>query len=112
MRATVEVVERELAEHGLVRRWTGARDGAFVLTSFLLADCLARAGELDRAGEHFERVLGHANDVGLLAEEIDPGSGALLGNFPQGLSHVGLVNAAWTIDRAGRGDRVDDGILA
>jgi len=112
MRATIDVVERELAEHGLVRRWTGARDGAFVLTSFLLADCLARAGELDRAGEHFERVLGHANDVGLLAEEIDPASGRQLGNFPQGLSHVGLVNAAWTIDRAERGDRADLGILA
>jgi GH15 family glucan-1,4-alpha-glucosidase len=48
----------------------------------------------------FERAIGYVNDVGLLAEEVDPESGALLGNFPQAFSHVGLVNAAWAISRA------------
>jgi len=102
MRATIEAVDRDLAEGGLVKRWTGADEdeGAFVICSFWLANCLAQAGELDRAREVFEHVLDHANDVGLLAEEIDPRSGALLGNFPQAFSHVGLINAAWSIDQA------------
>ncbi len=102
MRATIDAIDRDLADGGLVKRWTGADEdeGAFVICSFWLANCLAQAGELDRAREVFERVLGHANDVGLLAEEIDPRSGALLGNFPQAFSHVGLINAAWSIDQA------------
>ena len=102
MRATIEAVDRDLADDGLVKRWSGAdeEEGTFVICSFWLADCLAQAGELDRARAVFEHVLGHANDVGLLAEEIDPRSGALLGNFPQAFSHVGLITAAWSIDQA------------
>jgi len=104
MRATIEAVDRDLADDGLVKRWSGAdeEEGTFVICSFWLADCLAQAGELDRARAVFEHVLGHANDVGLLAEEIDPRSGALLGNFPQAFSHVGLITAAWSIDQAAR----------
>jgi GH15 family glucan-1,4-alpha-glucosidase len=49
----------------------------------------------------FERLLGHASDLGLLAEEIDPASGNLLGNFPQAFSHVGLISAAINLQRAG-----------
>ena len=75
-------------------------EGAFVICSFWLANCLARAGELGRAREVFERVAGHANDLGLLAEEIDPRDGSLLGNFPQAFSHVGLITAAWAIHEA------------
>jgi len=104
MRATIDAIDRELGRDGLVARWSGAdeQEGAFVICSFWLANCLARAGELTRAREVFERVAGHANDVGLLAEEVERGSGALLGNFPQAFSHVGLVNAAWSIDQAQR----------
>ncbi|MBA3263091.1 MAG: glycoside hydrolase family 15 protein [Thermoleophilaceae bacterium] len=104
MRATIDAVDRDLSHGGLVKRWSGAGEdeGAFVICSFWLANCLAQAGELDRAREVFEHVLGHANDVGLLAEEIDPRSGALLGNFPQAFSHVGLTTAAWSIDQATR----------
>ncbi len=88
----------------LVRRWTGtnADEGAFVICSYWLASCLAQAGELDRAREVFEHVTAHANDLGLLAEEIDPRDGSLLGNFPQAFSHVGLITAAARIDQATR----------
>lgn len=102
MRRTIATVERELTAGGLVRRWTGAEDGGFVICSFWLADCLARAGEGERAREVFEAVCRHANEVGLLAEQVDPGSGALLGNFPQGFSHVGLIMAAWSIEQGPR----------
>jgi GH15 family glucan-1,4-alpha-glucosidase len=55
------------------------------------------AGELGRAEGLFERLLGHANDIGLFSEQIDPRSGAQLGNTPQALSHIGLVSAAWRL---------------
>jgi GH15 family glucan-1,4-alpha-glucosidase len=70
-----------------------------VICSFWLVDNLALAGQTDRATALFERLLGHANDVGLLAEEIDPASGNLLGNFPQAFSHVGLISAAINLER-------------
>ncbi|SFQ71404.1 Glucoamylase (glucan-1,4-alpha-glucosidase), GH15 family [Amycolatopsis arida] len=98
--STLDAIERELTDDGLVRRWTGASDEAFVICSYWLAAARALAGHLDRAREVFEAVTGHANDLGLLAEEIDRGDGAPLGNFPQALSHIGLVNAAWTITEA------------
>jgi GH15 family glucan-1,4-alpha-glucosidase len=66
----------------------------------VVPNCLALAGEVRRAREVFERVIGHANDVGLLAEEIDPRDGSLLGNLPQAFSHVGLITAAWSIEQA------------
>ncbi len=75
--------------------------------SFWLANCLARAGELDRARAVFQRVADHANDVGLLAEEIDPRDGSLLGNFPQAFSHVGLITAAWAIHEATQREEAD-----
>jgi GH15 family glucan-1,4-alpha-glucosidase len=62
--------------------------------------CLAQAGETDRAESLFDRLAAYANDVGLLAEEIDAQSGEQLGNFPQAFSHIGLIKAAWEIDRA------------
>jgi len=56
---------------------------------------------VDRARDVFERAIAFANDVGLLAEEVDEVSGELLGNFPQAFSHIGLINAAWAISQAG-----------
>ncbi len=107
MRATIDAVERDLAHDGLVQRWTGAGDeGAFVICSYWLVTCRALLGEVDRARELFDRITGHANDLSLLAEEIDVRDGELLGNFPQALSHIGLVSAAYAIRRAeerGRG---------
>jgi len=102
MLATIRAIDRELGVDGLVKRWTHTSDdeGTFVICSFWLADCLARAGDVERAREVYEHVLDHANDVGLLAEEIDPRDGSLLGNFPQAFSHVGLITAAWSIEQA------------
>lgn len=104
--ATIEATERELTDaHGLVYRYRGddglsGGEGTFLLCTFWLAEALARAGEPARAREVFERVSAYRNDVGLLAEEADPDSGELLGNFPQAFSHIGLVNAAWAIHQA------------
>jgi GH15 family glucan-1,4-alpha-glucosidase len=109
MRATIAAIEEELSDGGLVRRWTGAEEGGFVICSYWLADCLARAGEVERATEVFEAVSGCASDLGLLSEEIDPQSGELIGNFPQAFSHVGLINAAWSIEQAAQRRGGDDG---
>ncbi len=110
MRSTIEAIASELTEDGLVLRYlseegentdglSGA-EGTFTICSFWLVSCLALLGELDRAKGLFERLVGYANDLGLLAEEIDPKSGEQLGNFPQAFSHVGLITAAWELDQA------------
>jgi GH15 family glucan-1,4-alpha-glucosidase len=101
MTATIERLEEELGDDGLLRRWTGADDGAFVLASFWLADCHAHAGRLERAEAVFERAAGAANDLGLLAEEVDVATGEPLGNMPQAIAHIGLVNAAQALTEAG-----------
>ena len=111
MVATVEAIANRLTdENGLVYRYhteagvdglPGA-EGTFLLCTFWLAQCLALAGRVDEARTAFARAAGYANDVGLLAEEVDTATGELLGNFPQAFSHIGLVNAAWAIDRAER----------
>jgi GH15 family glucan-1,4-alpha-glucosidase len=85
----------------------GAFTGTFLLCTFWLAEALALAGRTGRARELFERAVAFRNDVDLLAEEVDPATGDLIGNFPQAFSHIGLVNAAWAIARSQReGGRV------
>jgi alpha,alpha-trehalase len=109
--ATIEATERELTDtHGLVYRYLGddglpGEEGTFLLCTFWLAEALARAGQVVRAREVFDRAAAYLNDVGLLAEEVDPSSGELLGNFPQAFSHIGLINAAWAINQAEQGKR-------
>ena len=71
-----------------------------MICSFWLVSCLAQAGEVERAEALFDRLAGYANDLGLLAEEIDTASGEQLGNLPQAFSHIGLITAAYVIDRA------------
>lgn len=111
MLATIEAIASRLVDdRGLVRRYSTpdgleGGEGAFLLCTFWLAHALALAGQVDRARAVFTCAAGHANDVGLLAEEVDPASGELLGNFPQAFSHIGLINAAWAIQQAER--RVD-----
>ncbi len=99
--ATLDAIERHLSDGTLVQRWTGSGDeGAFIICSYWLAAGRAMAGQVERAKEIFETVTGYANDVGLLSEEIDLRDKALIGNFPQALSHIGLINAAWAIAQA------------
>jgi GH15 family glucan-1,4-alpha-glucosidase len=110
MRATIEAIAERLTDRrGLVSRYLAqdglpGEEGAFLLCTFWLAQAWTLAGEGERAREVFERAASHANDVGLLAEEVDPATGELLGNFPQAFSHIGLVNAAWSIARLERGE--------
>lgn len=100
--ATLERIEVVLAEGPLVRRYSAndglpGSEGAFVAASFWLVCALARAGLLDRARARFEEMLSFANDIGLLAEEIEPRTREQLGNFPQSFSHTGLIVAATTL---------------
>jgi GH15 family glucan-1,4-alpha-glucosidase len=103
MLATINATaERLTDDRGLVYRYLAhdgleGEEGTFLLCTFWLAEALALAGEIDRARETFERAIAYANDVGLLAEEVEAETGELLGNFPQAFSHIGLVNAAWAI---------------
>lgn len=102
---TVDAIRAELdAGSGLLYRYSGMRDeeGAFVACSFWAVEALARCGRLDEAAELMDVMVGHVNDVGLLSEEIDPSSGEFLGNIPQALSHLALVNAADVCRRAQR----------
>jgi GH15 family glucan-1,4-alpha-glucosidase len=106
--ATIDATEERLTdERGLVYRYRShdgleGEEGTFLLCTFWLAHALAITGQPERARSVFERAAAFANDVGLLAEEVDAESGELLGNFPQAFSHIGLVNAAWAISEAER----------
>ncbi|HYC77713.1 MAG TPA: glycoside hydrolase family 15 protein [Planctomycetota bacterium] len=100
--STVDAYDRLLGESGLLLRYRtlddlGATTSAFTICSFWQVEALAMAGRLDEAVERFYRLQKYANPVGLFSEDIDPTSGALMGNFPQAYTHVGLVNAAMTI---------------
>ncbi len=106
VRSTIDAIDARLTDdRGLVYRYRShdgleGEEGTFLICTFWLAQALAEAGELDRARQKFEQAIAYANDVGLLAEEVDPESGELLGNYPQAFSHIGLVNAAWAISQA------------
>ena len=92
--------ERLVPRRGLVHRNEQSKDrqeGAFAVCSFWEVNFLARSGKLSEARETFEAVLGYANDLGLFAEEIDPLTGDARGNFPQGLTHLGMINAALSL---------------
>jgi alpha,alpha-trehalase len=107
--STVDAIaDRLLDPRGLVRRYESGVDGldgaegSFVMCTFWLAQALALTGRPERAREAFALAAACANDLGLMSEEIDTATGAMLGNFPQAFSHIGLINAAVAIRDAER----------
>jgi GH15 family glucan-1,4-alpha-glucosidase len=99
MLRTTQAVREELdAGQGLLYRYRRSdglpgQEGAFLCCSFWFAECLAQQGELDEARVVFDKTLAIGNDLGLFSEEVDPRTGELLGNYPQGLTHLGHIDA-------------------
>jgi GH15 family glucan-1,4-alpha-glucosidase len=96
---TVDAIGTQLMHHGMVRRYTtadgiGGTEAPFVACTFWYAECLAHQGRHDEGREAFDRAMSASNDLGLFSEEFDPKSGQLLGNFPQGLTHLSHLTAA------------------
>jgi GH15 family glucan-1,4-alpha-glucosidase len=109
VRGTVEAIERNLLVDGLVMRYGTSEEsddglpfgeGAFLACSFWLVDAYVLAGRMSDARRLFERLLILCNDVGLLSEEYDPRADRFLGNFPQALSHIALINSAFNLSEA------------
>jgi GH15 family glucan-1,4-alpha-glucosidase len=105
MRSTIECIDMHLSENKMVFRYHGTDgidgdEGCFGICSFWLSENLARLGKVERAIEIFETMTRTAGPTGLLSEEFDPKSHELLGNYPQGFTHIGLINAALVIDGA------------
>jgi GH15 family glucan-1,4-alpha-glucosidase len=107
MLSTLDRIRRELASDSLVSRYRigeAAHDGlpgtegSFTICSFWLVEAMARAGMVEEAQLLFEKMLSYANPLGLFSEEIGA-RGELLGNFPQALTHLGLISAAHNLDR-------------
>src|SRR5262249_35160978 len=109
MLGTVQAIERELVQDGLVWRYVrdgepgglAGPEGAFLACSFWYVDILKLQSRSKEARRLFERLLALANDVGLLSEEFDPTTGRQVGNFPQAFSHVALINSARNLSAAG-----------
>lgn len=113
MQSTIAHIESRLTRNGLVCRYDpaedgiGEKEGAFLACGFWLVENYVLSGRLDDAEKLFHRLIDCANDLGLLSEEADPDTDQLLGNFPQGFSHVGLINAAVRLSAAKRGKKTD-----
>lgn len=107
VQSTVGHIKRQLVRGGLVLRYKSedglpGTEGAFLTCTFWLVDVLALSGQVDEAEELFRHAARYVNEVGLLSEEVDVSTGALLGNFPQGFSHMALINSAVNLSKAKR----------
>ncbi len=105
--STLRAIEEDLVHDSLVFRYKigeaasdglEGEEGTFNMCTFWYAECLSRAGDVEKARFYFEKMLGYANHLGLYAEELGP-SGEHLGNFPQAFTHLGLISAAHNLDR-------------
>jgi GH15 family glucan-1,4-alpha-glucosidase len=98
VKSTIEVIQKKLGRDGFIYRLSPekrkARESAFVACSFWMVQNLAGTGRRSDAERLFEKLMSQRNDVGLFSEEYDPDHGRFMGNFPQALSHIALVNAA------------------
>jgi GH15 family glucan-1,4-alpha-glucosidase len=116
-RGTMARIEQQLMRNGLLQRYIAGCDvdrlppgeGSFLICSFWLVDAWVLSGRRDDARRLYERLLGLCNDVGLLAEQVDPEGRHMLGNFPQAFSHIGIINSALNLanpDPASQGPAV------
>lgn len=113
---TIAAVRRSLERDGLIYRYLSpdgldGDEGAFLLCSFWLVDCLIYGGQIDQAEALLNKLMSFANDVGLLAEEVDPAGGDALGNFPQAFSHMALVHSCAHLTAAKQGLIPRDGAV-
>ena len=112
MRRTIDAIAAELTQDGLVHRYDSSKvddglppgEGTFLMCSFWLATCYAMLGRGREARAIVERLLGVANDVGLLAEQYDGRLGRMVGNFPQAFSHTALITAAGALAEGVKAD--------
>ena len=104
--STIKRITEDLSEGDFLRRYETdddgleGKEGTFTVCSFWLVDCLIRLKRLKEAKRLLEKLLNHANHLGLYSEEIDPTTGRALGNFPQAYTHMGLISAGVRFDRA------------
>jgi GH15 family glucan-1,4-alpha-glucosidase len=114
--STVKVLQDKLSDEGFLFRYRGAesefheREGVFVICTLWLVNVLCQMGRKDEAAELFSRVTEAANDLGLYSEEYDPKSGEMMGNFPQALTHLGVINAILNLEGLPSGKGVRSGI--
>ena len=109
--ATLETIRRELGAPeapDLIYRYHAAdgfkgQEGTFISCAFWVASCYGLIGRMEDAMPLFQRLLGRSNDLGLFSEEIDAGDGSALGNFPQGFTHMSIVNGAVHLQRLAEG---------
>lgn len=111
---TTDAIRKELSQHGLVLRYKAedglqGDEGVFVACTFWLAECLAHQRRRKEAREAFDRAVRCANDLGLFAEEYDPRAREMLGNFPQGLTHLAHVSAALALEELEKHPRTRSG---
>jgi GH15 family glucan-1,4-alpha-glucosidase len=110
---TTDAIQENLGDGGLLRRYQAdddgldGREGVFLPCSFWLVECLVRQGRIEEAQRVFKKALSAGNDLSLFSEEYDPQTGEMLGNFPQGLTHLSLIAAVVALDgvNAGRPER-------
>jgi GH15 family glucan-1,4-alpha-glucosidase len=104
MISTTQLICEQLSENNMIYRYRAiddglsGKEGSFGICNFWLAENLAKSGKQEEAIKIFETMLQHASPTGLLSEEVDPLSHDLLGNYPQGFTHIGLINAALSIN--------------
>ena len=107
VKSTIKQIQQQLTHNGLVYRYRSSDglsggEGTFTLCSLWMVDALALSGQLEEAHKLFQKVLSYANDVGLLSEEINSKTGDLLGNFPQGFTHLALIRSAVDLAKAAK----------